>query len=119
MKRLVNAFLNSMHAGWFLICNETAFRQEIALLLVAIVAGWFVALSWAGYVLLVAVMVVLILVEVLNTGIESACNAISREFNAEIRLAKDCGSLAVLLAIILAGSVWLLALIERIAGTPL
>jgi diacylglycerol kinase (ATP) len=119
MKRLVSAFLNSMRAGRFLIRNEAAFRQEIALLVVAIIAGWFVALSWAGYVLLVAVMIVLLLVEVLNTGIEAACNAISRDFNADIRLAKDCGSLAVLLAIVLAGGVWLLAVVERIAGTPL
>jgi diacylglycerol kinase (ATP) len=119
MKRLVSAFVNSVRAWRYLVCNETAFRQEIALLAVAIVAGWFVALSWAGYVLLVAVMVVLLLVEVLNTGIEAACNAVSREFNADIRLAKDCGSLAVLLAIVLAGGVWLLAVIERIAGTPL
>ena len=119
MKRLVSAFLNSMRAAGFLFRNETAFRQEVALLVIAIVVGWFVALSWAGYVLLVAVMVVLILVEVLNTGIEAACTAISREFNADIRLAKDCGSLAVLLAILLAGGVWLLALVERIAGTPL
>jgi diacylglycerol kinase (ATP) len=119
MKRLVSAFVNSVRAWRHLVRNETAFRQEVALLVVAIVAGWFVALSWAGYVLLVAVMVVLILVEVLNTGIEAACNAISREFNADIRLAKDCGSLAVLLAILLAGGVWLLAVIERIAGAAL
>jgi diacylglycerol kinase (ATP) len=119
MKRLVNAFRNSMRAGRFLLRNETAFRQEVALLVVALVTGWFVALTWAGYGLLVAVIVVLMLVEVLNTAIEAACNAISREFDADIRLAKDCGSLAVLLALILAGGVWLLAVIERIAGTPL
>ncbi len=119
MKRLVSALLNSMRAGRFLFRNETAFRQEVALLIIAIAAGWFVALSWAGYASLVAAVVVLLLVEVLNTGIEAACNAISREFNDDIRLAKDCGSLAVLLAIILAGAVWLLAVIERIAGIPL
>jgi diacylglycerol kinase (ATP) len=53
---------------------------------------------------------------VLNTAVEAACNAFSREFNIEIQLAKDCGSLAVLLAIVLAAIVWLLALVDFFQG---
>jgi diacylglycerol kinase (ATP) len=55
---------------------------------------------------------------VLNTGIEAACDAVSREFNIDIQLAKDCGSLAVLIAVLLTSGVWLVAILERLFGTP-
>ena len=58
-------------------------------------------------------------VEVLNTGIEAACDAVSREFNIDIQLAKDCGSLAVLISVVLTAGVWIIAVAERIAGHAL
>lgn len=115
MKRLVRAFLNSVRAFRRLAGEEAAFRQELLLLALALPVGWFIAQSWQGYALLIGILLVLILVEVLNTGIEAACNAVSREFDADIQLAKDCGSLAVLIAIALAAGVWGMALIQRIA----
>jgi diacylglycerol kinase (ATP) len=84
-------------------------------LLLSLPVGWFLATTWRGYALLVGSLIVLMIVEVLNTAVEAACNALSREFNADIQLAKDCGSLAVLLAVLLAAGVWLLALLDRIA----
>jgi diacylglycerol kinase (ATP) len=48
----------------------------------------------------------LILVEVLNTGIEATCDAVSRDFHKEIQIAKDCGSLAVLISIVFVVAVW-------------
>ncbi|WP_204349094.1 diacylglycerol kinase, partial [Klebsiella pneumoniae] len=68
--------------------------------------------------LLIGAVLMLIMVEVLNTGIEATCDAISREFNIDIQLAKDCGSLAVLISIVLAGGIWLFAIFERIYGIP-
>jgi diacylglycerol kinase (ATP) len=59
------------------------------------------------------------IVEVLNTAVEAACDALSREFNADIQLAKDCGSLAVLLAVALVAGVWILAIAGRVGGFPL
>ncbi|TIS03511.1 MAG: diacylglycerol kinase, partial [Mesorhizobium sp.] len=69
--------------------------------------------------LLIGAVLLMILVEVLNTGIEAACDAISREFHIDIQLAKDCGSLAVLISIVIAGGVWGIAIIERIIGAPI
>ena len=119
MKRLVNAWLNSLRAFRRLAAGEAAFRQELALLVLALPVGWFLATSWSGYALLVGAVLLLMLVEVLNTGIEAACNAVSREFNADIQLAKDCGSLAVLIAIVIALGIWGLAIVGRICGTAL
>jgi len=118
MKRLIDAFHNSARAFRRLAGSEAAFRQELALLVLALPIGWFVSTSWSGYALLLGAVLLLILVEVLNTGIEAACNAVSREFDSDIQLAKDCGSLAVLIAIVLAAGVWLVAVGERLAGLP-
>lgn len=116
MNRLIKAFRNSARAFLHLARNEKAFQQELALLLLALPAGWFLAATWRGYALLVGAVLFLIVVEVLNTGIEAACDAVSRDFRPEIRLAKDCGSLAVLIAIILAAGVWMFAIAERLSG---
>ncbi len=119
MDRLIKAFHNSVRAFRCLIRSEAAFQQEMALLALSLPVGWFLATSWRGYALLVGALMLLLIVEVLNTGIEATCDAISHEFNIDIQLAKDCGSLAVLMASLLAGIVWLLAIAERIAGIPL
>jgi diacylglycerol kinase (ATP) len=119
MQRLVDAFINSVRAFRRLAATETAFQQELMLLALALPAGWFISVSWRGYALLIGAVLLLILVEVLNTGIEAACDAISREFHVDIQLAKDCGSLAVLISIAIAAGTWGIALIERIVGAPI
>ena len=116
MQRLIKAFSNSARAFSRLARSEAAFRQELVLLVLSLPVGWFLASTWRGYGLLVGSLIVLMIVEVLNTAIEAACDALSREFNAEIQLAKDCGSLAVLLTVILAAGVWILAIAERFGG---
>jgi diacylglycerol kinase (ATP) len=118
MERIVSAFWNSMRALRRLTLTEKAFQQELILLILAIPAGWFISTSWANYATLVGVVLVLMMVEVLNTGIEAACDAYSREFNKEIQLAKDCGSLAVLIAIILVLGVWGFAIADVVSGSP-
>ncbi len=119
MERLINAWQNSVRAFWRLLHSETAFQQEMVLLAVAIPLAWFFSTSWRGYALLVGAILILIMIEVLNTGIEAACDAFSREFHIDIQLAKDCGSLAVLISVVLAAIVWGLAVVETFTGLPL
>jgi diacylglycerol kinase (ATP) len=119
MDRLVKAFFNSVRAFRVLSVSERAFQQELGLLVAALPAGWFLSESWTGYALLIGAVLVLIMVEVLNTGIEAACDAISREFHIDIQLAKDCGSLAVLISVILVAGVWGIALVERVTGASI
>jgi diacylglycerol kinase (ATP) len=118
MQRLISAFRNSVRAFGRLARSEPAFQQEVVLLLLSLPVGWFLATTWRGYALLVGSLIVLMVVEVLNTAIEAACDALSREFNADIQLAKDCGSLAVLLTVLLVAGVWFLALLDRLAWIP-
>ena len=119
MKRLLNAFRNSLRAFGRLIRTEKAFQQEVVLLLAALPVAWFLSQSWWGFALLIGAILLLIIVEVLNTGIEAACDAFSREFNTDIQLAKDCGSLAVLISVVIVAGVWGIAIIERITGLPI
>lgn len=119
MERLVKAFQNSVRAFSRLIRTEAAFQQEVMLLIAALPIGWFVAGTWSGYALLIGAILFLITVEVLNTGIEAACDAVSREFNIDIQLAKDCGSLAVLISIFIVLGIWGFAIAERLFGLPI
>ena len=119
MDRLIKAWQNSVRAFRRLSQTETAFQQELALLVLAVPAAWFLSTSWRGYWLLVGAVLLLIMVEVLNTGIEAACDAVSHEFHIDIQLAKDCGSLAVLISVLIALIVWGLAVVETICGVPL
>jgi diacylglycerol kinase (ATP) len=96
--------------------HETAYRQEALLLLVSLPAAWFVSEDLAHMAQLVGIIVLLLVVEVLNTAIEATCNAIAREHDENIKLAKDCGSLAVLLVIAMAAALWLLALWNFLVG---
>lgn len=114
MERLIAAFQNSVRAFSRLARTEAAFQQELMLLVASIPLAWFLAESWRGYMLLVGIIILLMIVEVLNTGIEATCDALSREFHSEIQLAKDCGSLAVLLTILIAVAVWGTALYEKL-----
>ncbi|ODT07672.1 MAG: diacylglycerol kinase [Mesorhizobium sp. SCN 65-20] len=116
MERLVKAFQNSVRAFSRLMRTEAAFQQEVMLLIAAIPLGWFIAESWSGYALLIGSILFLMTVEVLNTGIEAACDAVSREFNIDIQLAKDCGSLAVLISILITLGIWGIAIVERLTG---
>ena len=110
MKRMTAAFFNSVAAWNHLIRSERAFQEEAIALAAAIPVAFFVSGDGWTRLLLIAVVMLVMIVEVLNTAIEAACDALSREFHADIKIAKDCGSLAVLMSIAIAGSVWALTI---------
>jgi diacylglycerol kinase (ATP) len=110
MHRLLMAFINSMRALRHLASHEKAVQQELVLFLLSIPLAAFIAPSGLSFLLLTGSLLFLIMVEVLNTGIEAACDAVSRDFHKEIQIAKDCGSLAVLISVILVATIWLYTL---------
>ncbi|MGH6760190.1 MAG: diacylglycerol kinase [Phyllobacterium sp.] len=106
MERIWRAFINSMRAFRHLAGSEKAFQQELILFLVSIPVAWFLAPTAVAFLLLTGTLLFLMIVEVLNTGIEAACNALSREFHKDIQIAKDCGSLAVLFSVVIVAVIW-------------
>jgi diacylglycerol kinase (ATP) len=115
LDRVIKAFYNSVAAFRQLIVHEKAFQQEVAVLAAALPIGWLVAADARGYLILISAVLLVMIVEILNTAIEAICDLVSPEFNPLVKIAKDCGSLAVLLAIAIAAGVWGLALWERIS----
>ena len=109
LSRVWHAFfysLEGLRAGW----NEPAFRQEAILAALVLPGAWYLGQSWAETVLLIGVVVAVLVVELLNTGIEAAIDRVGPEWHAQSKRAKDTASAAVLLSLLLCGGVWLSAL---------
>ncbi|MEO5797510.1 MAG: diacylglycerol kinase [Rhodoferax sp.] len=102
--------LAGLRAGW----HETAFRQEaIAAMVLVPLAAW-IARSWVEFALLAGSVVLLMVVELLNTGIEAAIDRIGPEWHLLSKRSKDMGSAAVLLTIVITATIWILALVQRL-----
>ena len=96
--------------------HEAAFRQELilaALLIpLALALALWSALTWSQCALLVASVLLVLLVELLNSAVESVVDRISDEHHHLSKRAKDTGSAAVLISLINCGVVWALVLLD-------
>jgi diacylglycerol kinase (ATP) len=93
--------------------TESSFRQELVLGLPLIALAWITEPDRWQALLLTACVVLVWVVELLNTGLEALCDRVTTEIDPAIRKAKDAGSAAVLLSLLLAGAAWGLWLLER------
>ena len=93
-------------AGW----GETAFRQEALTAMVLLPLAFWLGRNWVEVALLSGSVMVVMIVELLNTAVESAIDRIGPEWHDLSKRAKDMGSAAVLLSLLLCGGVWLAAL---------
>ena len=98
-----------LRAGW----NETAFRQEALASLIMVPAAFWLGRNWMETVLLAGTVLLVLIVELLNTGIEAAIDRIGPEWHELSKRAKDMGSAAVLLCLLLCAGTWTLALAGR------
>ncbi|EJE50371.1 diacylglycerol kinase [Acidovorax sp. CF316] len=101
--------LEGLRAGW----GEKAFRQAIAAIVLLPVSLWL-GRSWVEVALLAGSVVIVMIVELLNTGIETAIDRIGPEWHDLSKRAKDMGSAAVLLALLLCVGIWAGAIFQRI-----
>jgi diacylglycerol kinase (ATP) len=114
MDRLLRATINTWHGLRDAVRSEAAFRQELAVLLVAVPLAFLIATETWKRFLLIGVLVFVMVVELLNTSIEKLADRVNREIDPQIGRVKDIGSAAVGLALIVAGLAWLIALAERV-----
>ena len=101
--------LQGLRAGW----HETAFRQEAIAALLLLPAAVWIGESWVETALLAGSVLLVMIVELLNTGIETAIDRIGTEWHDLSKRAKDMGSAAVFLSLVLAGGVWSAAIFHR------
>lgn len=82
----------------FLLRNEANMRIHAAAAALVVIAGLWLDIDTAGWRWLIAAMALVPIAEALNTGVEQACNAISRDHRPEIKAAKDVAAAGVLIA---------------------
>jgi diacylglycerol kinase (ATP) len=110
LKRLINAFGYSIEGFKSAFKNEDAFRQELILAIILIPTGILIGENGFQKALLVSSILAVLIVELLNSGIEATVDRISLEKNSLAKRAKDIGSAAVFLTIINAILTWLIIL---------
>ena len=110
LRRILNAARYSWAGLRAAVRHEAAFRQELALGLPMIVVALFAAPSrWAALAMIASVLLVWI-VELLNSAVEALADALSVEHHPLLGRAKDLGSAAVMLSLMLAVATWTVAL---------
>lgn len=93
--------------------TEHAFRQEIALLAVGTIIAMVLKISAFERFVLIAVLVFVLCIELINSALEAVVDRISLERHPLSKNAKDFGSAAVTLALLLAGAAWIVVLFNR------
>ena len=109
--RLVRAFSYSFKGLKAAFINETAFRQEVILSIILIPLGFWLGENGVERALLVGTILLVMIVELINSGIEAVVDRISGEHHELSGRAKDVGSAAVLITLINVVVVWLLVLV--------
>ncbi len=116
MQRLWRATVNSRNGLAFAFRSEQAIREEVVALILAIPLSWLVGATMMRRLELVAVVLLLLVVELLNTAIEKLADRLTTEHDLQIGRVKDMGSAAVGGALIVAGLFWLFAIGERMGA---
>ena len=114
--RLIHATGYSLNGLRLAYRGESAFRQEFWLTVVLLPLSFWVGRTWVEVVLLIAAVMQLLIVELLNSAIETAIDRVSFELHDLSKRAKDLASAAVLLSLLLCAGVWLVALWHRLFG---
>lgn len=113
LKRIFAAFsysVDGFKAAWR---YEAAFRQELVVVFIGTIAALSLRISAFEKLMLVGLMVFVLIVELINSAIETVVDRISLDANPLSKNAKDMGSTAVALAILVAVAAWVVVLFNR------
>ncbi len=111
--RVYHAFgfsLAGLKAGWY----EPAFQQEAWVFIVLLPCAFFLGANWVEVCLLIGTVILVMVVELLNTAIESAIDRHGPDWHELSKRAKDLGSAAVLLSLLFCIAVWICTVWQRI-----
>ncbi len=116
LRRLLNAFgysLQGFRAAWQ---NEAAFREEAMLTIVLTPVALLLPVTALEKLLLILSLLLLVLVELLNSAVEAVVDRIGPELHPLSGRAKDLGSAAVLIACLILGLTWLFIAVPAVLG---
>jgi diacylglycerol kinase (ATP) len=104
--RIIKAFGYSLAGLRACFASEAAFRQELALAIIMLPIAFWIEVSRAERALLIASVFLVLIVELLNSAIEALVDRVGTEHHELSGKAKDIGSAAVFVALVLVGLVW-------------
>jgi diacylglycerol kinase (ATP) len=108
--RAFRAAINSWNGLIYAYKEESAFRQELALSLILIPLAIYLPVTPVEKILLIASVILVLIIELLNSSVEAAIDRISFEVHGLSKRAKDFGSAAVMLALLLCALTWAIIL---------
>lgn len=114
--RLVRAAASSASGLRMAYIGETAFRQEVWVGAVLVPAAFLLGQDWVQIALLAGSVMLVLVTELLNSGIEAVVDRISYDWHELSKRAKDYGSAAVMVSMLLCSGIWAAALAQRILG---
>ena len=113
MLRLWRATINTRNGLVFAIRSEQAVREELVALVISLPLAWLIGTTAMRRIELVAAVVMVLVVELLNTAIEKLADRLTTDHDLQIGRVKDMGSAAVGVALVTAGLFWLFSIAER------
>lgn len=107
LARAWHAAINSLSGLRYAVLEESAFRQELTLVVILTPCAFLAPVTAVERILLLGTLLVVLIVELLNSSVEAAVDRISLERHSLSKRAKDFGSAAVMLALVLCGGTWI------------
>jgi diacylglycerol kinase (ATP) len=107
LARAWHAAINSFSGLRYAVLEESAFRQELTLVAILAPCAFVLPVGTVERIMLLGTLLVVLMVELLNSSVEAAIDRISLERHSLSKRAKDFGSAAVMLALILCGGTWI------------
>ncbi len=111
--RVVHAASYSLQGLRSAYRHESAFRQELWLAALLLPLALWLGRGWVEVALLAGSVLLVLIVELLNSAIEATVDRVSLDLHELSKRAKDFGSAAVMLSLLLAGGIWAAALWTR------
>lgn len=105
--KIYNALGYSLQGLKIAFADELAFRIEVWLVIFLVVLAFLLPVTGMERTLMILSLLLVLCVELLNTGIEAAINRISLEPHPMSKKAKDCGSAAVFMSLVMVGIAWI------------
>src|SRR5690606_6789657 len=113
LRRILNALRYSLQGLRAAIRYEAAFRQELVLAILLIPAAFFLGRTTDEVFILIASVILVLVVELLNSAVEALADALSVETHPLLGRAKDLGSAAVMLMLLFTIAVWVGVAVSR------
>ena len=116
MLRFWRATINTCNGLAFAIRSEQAVREELVALVLSLPLAWLIGMTTMRRIELITAVVLVLVVELLNTAIEKLADRLTTDHDPQIGRVKDMGSAAVGVSLVTAGLFWLFSIAERMGA---